>query len=79
MKTGTVVCIHAWRYEDDCQTYCDPEHDGVRADGWCVYERIARPDGKFEVFREKDFASYYEAMAWAGKRAAILRCPVNRY
>jgi len=57
------VYIHAWKFYEDGQEYCE-EHENP--DGWCVYART-EPDelGCFEGLDEKDFPTHEAAYAYA--------------
>ena len=74
------VCLHAWRYEGQDQTYADPS-TGEVADGWCVYLRRDRPDcdPPFDVDVDEDFETQLAAEAFAAELAGQHACAIQRY
>lgn len=77
---SSVICLHAWRFEDGGQTYADPEA-GEHVDGWSVYVRreSSHVNEPFEVDIDEDFDSYDAARPFADALGRRYCSPVQEY
>lgn len=77
---GLMVCVHAWRYDGDNQTYADATA-GEPHDGWTVYlRREPVTEGHpFHVDVDEDFDTQEAACAFADQIAKEYGCATQFY